>query len=66
MMASLISGKARLAGVAGWPIGHSRSPRLHNFWLRRHGIDGAYLPLAIAPENFAAVRVRSHAGALVS
>ena len=54
MMASLISGKARLAGVAGWPIGHSRSPRLHNFWLRRHGIDGAYLPLAIAPENFAA------------
>ena len=54
MMASLISGKARLAGVAGWPIGHSRSPRLHNFWLRRHGIDGVYLPLAIAPENFAA------------
>ena len=54
MTSNIISGKARLAGVAGWPIGHSRSPRLHNFWLRRHGIDGAYLPLAIAPENFAA------------
>ncbi len=49
---AMISGSARLAGVAGWPITHSRSPRLHNFWLREYGIDGAYLPLAIAPENF--------------
>jgi len=48
----MISGSARLAGVAGWPISQSRSPRLHNFWLRACGIDGAYLPLAIAPENF--------------
>ena len=48
----MISGRARLAGVAGWPVSHSRSPRLHNFWLRACGIDGAYLPLAIAPENF--------------
>ena len=52
-----ISGRARLAGVAGWPIAHSRSPRLHNYWLQAYGIDGAYLPLAIAPENFeAAIR----------
>ena len=48
----MISGKAKLAGVAGWPIAHSRSPRLHNFWLERHGIDGAYLPLAIEPAHF--------------
>ena len=48
----MISGRTRLAGVAGWPVSHSRSPRLHNFWLRACGIDGAYLPLAIAPENF--------------
>lgn len=46
-----ISAKARIAGIAGWPIGHSRSPRLHGFWLRRHGIDGAYIPLAIRPED---------------
>ncbi len=52
MKPQIISGQARLAGVAGWPIAHSRSPRLHNFWLRAHAIDGAYLPLAIAPENF--------------
>jgi shikimate dehydrogenase len=46
-----ISGKARIAGVMGWPIGHSRSPRLHGFWLRQYGIDGAYVPLAVAPER---------------
>ncbi len=47
-----ISGRARLAGVMGWPVGHSLSPRLHGFWLDRHGIDGAYLPLAVEPEKF--------------
>jgi shikimate dehydrogenase len=49
---TILSGKARLAGVLGWPVSHSRSPRLHGFWLRRHGIDGAYLPLPVAPEDF--------------
>lgn len=47
----ILSGSAKLAGVMGWPIGHSRSPRLHGHWLDRHGIDGAYVPLAVAPEN---------------
>jgi shikimate dehydrogenase len=46
-----ISGKAKLAGVMGWPIGHSRSPRLHGYWLERYGVDGAYVPLAVAPER---------------
>lgn len=46
-----ISGKAKLAGVMGWPIGHSRSPRLHGYWLDRYGVDGAYVPLAVAPER---------------
>jgi shikimate dehydrogenase len=41
-----------VAGVAGWPVAHSLSPRLHGFWLREHGIDGAYVPLAIAPYAF--------------
>ncbi|WP_417430905.1 shikimate dehydrogenase [Kiloniella sp.] len=48
----ILSGKARLAGVIGWPISHSKSPRLHGYWLEALGIDGAYLPLAIEPENF--------------
>ncbi len=48
----IVSGKAKLAGVIGWPVGHSRSPRLHGFWLEKLGIDGAYIPLAVAPEDF--------------
>ena len=51
----ILSGKARLAGVIGWPVSHSRSPRLHGFWQERLGIDGAYLPLPVAPEHLAAV-----------
>ena len=43
-----------LAGVLGWPIGHSKSPRLHGHWLRRHGIAGYYVPIALAPEDFEA------------
>lgn len=56
-MGRIITGKARIAGVFGWPAGHSRSPQLHNHWLERHGIDGAYVPLPVPPEHFcAAVR----------
>ena len=47
----MISGAARLAGVMGWPIDHSRSPALHGFWLAEHGIDGAYVPLAVHPDH---------------
>lgn len=45
----LLTGKARIAGVMGWPVSHSRSPRLHGHWLEVHGIDGAYIPLAVPP-----------------
>lgn len=40
-----LTGKARLAGIMGWPVGHSLSPRLHGHWFARYGIDGAYVPL---------------------
>jgi shikimate dehydrogenase len=36
-----------LAGVMGWPVMHSRSPRLHNYWLAKYGLTGTYVPLAI-------------------
>ncbi len=47
-----IRGTTRLAGVMGWPVSHSRSPQLHNYWLAKHGIDGAYVPLPVRPEHF--------------
>jgi shikimate dehydrogenase len=50
-MSGYLSGRAALAGVMGWPVGHSLSPRLHGFWLRQHRIDGAYVPLAVAPDR---------------
>jgi len=37
----------------GWPVGHSRSPRLHGWWLEQYGIDGAYIPLAVPPDRIA-------------
>jgi shikimate dehydrogenase len=44
----------RMAGVIGWPVTHSRSPALHRYWLDHYGIDGAYLPLPVAPANLPA------------
>src|SRR5215472_6418921 len=46
-----ITGAARLAGIMGWPIAHSRSPALHGFWLNENRIDGAYVPLAVHPDR---------------
>ena len=50
----ILTGAARLAGVMGWPVAHSRSPRIHGYWLEQKGIDGAYLPLAVRPEALGA------------
>jgi shikimate dehydrogenase len=43
-----------MAGVMGWPVMHSRSPMLHNYWFARHGVAGTYVPLAVRPEGLAA------------
>lgn len=43
-----------LAGVMGWPVMHSRSPLMHNYWLRSHALAGTYVPLAIQPGGLAA------------
>ena len=37
-----LTGKARLAGIIGWPVTHSLSPVLHGYWLEEYGIDGAH------------------------
>lgn len=54
MSGASITGAARLAGIMGWPVKHSRSPRLHGAWLKIYGIDGVYVPLPVAPENLGA------------
>ena len=40
-----------LAGVIGYPIGHTKSPKLHRYWLDRYGIAGDYVPLPVSHEN---------------
>jgi shikimate dehydrogenase len=50
-----LTGKAKLAGIIGWPVIHSLSPVLHGHWLTEHGIDGAMVPLAAHREDFTAV-----------
>jgi shikimate dehydrogenase len=43
-----------LAGLMGFPVMHSRSPKLHNYWLTQHGLAGTYLPLAIEADGLRA------------
>ncbi|HEY6240220.1 MAG TPA: shikimate dehydrogenase, partial [Burkholderiales bacterium] len=43
-----------LAGVMGWPVMHSRSPKLHNYWFEKHRLSGTYVPLAVRPEDLRA------------
>lgn len=47
------AGKFALAGVMGWPVMHSRSPLMHNYWFRQQGLAGTYVPLAIEPKGLA-------------
>lgn len=39
------------AGVMGWPVSHSLSPRLHGHWLTRYKIKGTYEAIAVRPEG---------------
>ncbi|MER8995291.1 shikimate dehydrogenase [Mesorhizobium sp. M0074] len=41
------------AFVAGHPIAHSRSPKIHGYWLAKYGIGGVYEAIDVAPEAFA-------------
>jgi shikimate dehydrogenase len=42
----------KAACVIGWPVGHSRSPLIHNYWIKQHGLDAEYRREAVAPEQF--------------
>ena len=43
-----------LAGVMGWPVAHTRSPAIHNHWISRHGLKGAYVQLPVHPDRLEA------------
>jgi len=47
-----VTSAVRAACVIGWPIEHSRSPLIHNYWLKAYHIPGAYRREAVPPEQF--------------
>ncbi len=40
-----------MAGVMGWPVAHSRSPTIHNHWIRQYGLQGAYGLFSVQPDK---------------
>jgi shikimate dehydrogenase len=60
----------RAACVIGWPVEHSRSPLIHNYWLKHYGIAGEYRREPVKPEEFAAfvssLAARGYVGANVT
>jgi shikimate dehydrogenase len=60
----------RAACVIGWPVEHSRSPLIHNYWLEHYGIAGEYRRELVPPEEFAtfvgSLAARGYIGANVT
>lgn len=58
------------ACVIGWPVKHSRSPVIHNYWLKHYGIEGEYRREAVAPGTaagfFAGLTDRGYVGCNVT
>jgi shikimate dehydrogenase len=52
----------KAACVIGWPVEHSRSPLIHNYWIQQHGLDAEYRREAVPPAQFAdfASRLAEH------
>jgi len=65
-----VTAVGRAACVIGWPVEHSRSPLIHNYWLKHYGIAGEYRREAVPPEKFAvfagALAARGYVGANVT
>ncbi len=40
-----------MAGVMGWPVAHSRSPIIHNHWIKQYGLSGAYGLFPVQPNQ---------------
>jgi shikimate dehydrogenase len=52
-MGRAVAESFRAVCIIGWPAGHSRSPIIHNHWIRQYGIAGEYRKEAVRPEELA-------------
>ena len=46
-----ISGKTKICGIIGYPVDHTMSPPMHNAAFKKLGLDYAYLPFRVRPED---------------
>ncbi len=46
-----ISARGSVCGLLAYPIGHSLSPDMHNYFSEKLGLDEVYIPLQTAPED---------------
>jgi len=37
--------------IIAWPAGHSRSPLIHNYWIKQHNLNAEYRREAVPPEK---------------
>ena len=51
MMRRVLSGKTKVCGIIGDPIGHTMSPLMHNAAFTRMGIDYLYVPFRVKKEE---------------
>jgi shikimate dehydrogenase len=65
-----VTTESRAACVIGWPVEHSRSPLIHNYWLKQYGIAGEYRRELVPREEIAAfvrsLAARGYVGANVT
>ena len=51
MMGRVLSGKTKVCGIIGDPIGHTMSPLMHNAAFTKMGIDYLYVPFRVKKEE---------------
>jgi shikimate dehydrogenase len=47
-----VPAERKLVCVIAWPAGHSRSPLIHNYWIKEHGLNAEYRREAVPPDAF--------------
>ena len=53
ILGRVMTGSMRSACVVGWPVKHSRSPVIHEYWIKQHGVTAAYRCEEVTPDAFA-------------
>ena len=46
-----MNGNQKLVCIIAWPAGHSRSPLIHNYWIKQNNLDAEYRREPVPPEK---------------